>query len=323
MVVTVRDIACALAAMVCAGTLSTVHAEYPDRTMRILVPFTPGGGTDILARMIGQKMTDAWGQPVVVENRPGANGIVAAEITARSNPDGYSLLFVAIGHAINPLLQKKLPYDTEKDFTPVSLTAILPLVAIVHPSVKATTVKELLALAKSGKTLTYASGGVGSSQHLATELMLHMAGVKMTHVPYKGGNQGLLDLVGGHVEVMVTGVLTAVPQVQAGKARALAVTTAQRNSALPGVPTMAEAGLKGYESVAWYGMVAPAGLPPAVLTRLAGVVTSAPRSADMRDALIKQGAEPVGSTPKEFGAFIRKETARYSAVIKEKGVMAE
>ena len=292
--------------------------------MRILVPFTPGGGTDILARMIGQKMTDAWGQQVVVENRPGANGIVAAEITAKSNPDGYSLLFVAIGHAINPLLQKKLPYDTERDFTPVSLTAILPLIAIVHPSVKATTVKELLALARSGtKPLSYASGGVGSSQHLATELMLHMGGAKMTHVPYKGGNQGLLDLVSGHVDVMVTAILTAGPQIHAGKARALAVTTAQRNSAFPDVPTMAEAGLQGYESVAWYGMVAPAGLPPAVLTKLSAVVSNAPRAADMRDALVKQGAEPVGSSPRDFGAFIRKETARYSAVIREKGVMAE
>src|SRR5262245_48355186 len=191
----------ALAALLFAlPALAAQAADYPQRPIRILVPFTPGGSTDILARMLGQKLTDAWGQQVIVDNRAGANGVVAAELAARANPDGHTLQMVAIGHAINPALQKKLPYDTEKDFAPVSLTAVLPLLVAVHPSVKAASMKELIALAKSAKSVSYASGGIGSSQHLAAELISNMAKVRMNHVPYKGGNQGMLDVVAGHVE---------------------------------------------------------------------------------------------------------------------------
>ena len=298
------------------------HA-YPDRPLRILVPFTPGGSTDILARMIGQKLTDAWGQQVVVDNRPGGNGVLAAQLTAQANPDGHTLLMVAIGHAINPSLQKPLPYDTERDFTPLSLTAILPLLVGVHPSVKATNLQELINLAKSGKGVTYASGGVGSSQHLAAELMNYMAQIRMTHVPYKGGNQGLLDLVGGHVDMMASTILTVAPHAKAGRLRALAITTAKRSAAWPEIPTVSESGLKGYESIAWYGIVAPARVPPAVVARLSAEIVNGTQSADMRDALIKQGAEPVGSTPKEFAEFIRSEMNKYARVIREAGVRAE
>jgi tripartite-type tricarboxylate transporter receptor subunit TctC len=298
-------------------------ADYPERPIRILVPFTPGGSTDILARMIGQKLTEAWGQQVIADNRPGANGVVAADITAKSNPDGHTLMFVAIGHAINPILQKKLPYDADKAFTPVSLTAVLPLIVAVHPSVKAANMQELLALAKGSRPVNYASGGVGSSQHLATGLLNHMAGVNMNHVPYKGGNQGLLDVVAGHVDMMITTALTVVPHAKAGRLRPLAVSTSSRIAIMPELPTVAESGVKGYESVAWYGMVAPAGLPPAVLAKLSAETIKATRSADMQNALTKQGAIPVGNTPAEFAAFIRNETTKYTRVIREAGIKAE
>ena len=261
----------------------SAHAEYPERPIRIIVPFTPGGSTDILARMLGQKLTQAWGQNVVVENRPGANGVVGAEVTAHANPDGHTLLMVAIGHAINPLLQSKLPYDTERDFQPISLTAILPLMFTVTPSLKANNVEELIALAKT-RPVTYGSGGVGSSQHLAGELMNSMAGIRMTHVPYKGGNQSLQDLIGGHLDVMPQTILSVAPHIKAGKLRALAVTTSKRNAAWPDVPTVSESGLKGYESLAWYGVVGPAKLPPSVLGKLSAELIKATHSSEMQGA---------------------------------------
>ena len=312
------------ALLVMGGMLSVASADYPTRPIRIIVPFTPGGSTDILARMIGNKLTQAWGQQVVIDNRPGANGVVAGELTATANRDGHTLLFVAIGHAINPLLQKKLPYDTAKDFTPVSLVAVLPLILAVHPSVKANNAQELIALAKSSaKPLNYASGGIGSSQHLATELLNHMAGIKLNHVPYKGGNQGLVDVIAGHVNMMITSTLTVIPHAKAGRLRSLAITTSKRNAALPDLPTLSEAGVRGYESIAWYGMVAPAGIPASVLAKLSAETMKAVHSSDMHDALEKQGADPVGNTPREFAAFIKSEMAKYAKVIKEASMKAE
>ncbi|MCC6531758.1 MAG: tripartite tricarboxylate transporter substrate binding protein [Burkholderiales bacterium] len=308
--------------LLCVASLA--NAEYPERPIRIIVPFAPGGGTDILARMIGQRLMQAWGKQVVIDNRTGANGVIAAELTAKANPDGHTLLFVAIGHVINPLLQKKLPYDTEKDFTAVSMTAVLPLLLAVHPSLKAASVQELLALARARpQPLTYASGGVGSSQHLATALMGSMAGIKLNHVPYKGGFPGLVDLVAGNVEMMITSILAVVPHAKAGRLRMLAVSTAKRNNAVPEVPSIAEAGLPGYESIAWYGMVAPAGVAPAVLSKLSAEVVKSTRSPEMWDALTKQGADPVGSTPKEFSTFMRAETAKYGKLIKDTGMKAD
>ena len=236
----------AMSAVVLACALPAAHAaEYPEKPIRIIVPFTPGGSTDILARMIGQKLQEAWGQQVIADNRPGANGVVAADIAAKANPDGHTLMFVAIGHAINPLLQKNLPYDAEKAFNAVSLTAILPQMLALNPKISATSLKELLALAKGPKPVNYATGGVGSSQHLATELMAHMAKVKLNHIPYKGGNQGLLDVIAGHVDFTITTALTVVPHMQAKRVRALAVSTAKRIDVAPEVPTMAEAGIPG------------------------------------------------------------------------------
>jgi tripartite-type tricarboxylate transporter receptor subunit TctC len=299
-------------------------ADYPTRPLRIIVPFTAGGSTDVLARMIGHKLTEAWGMQVVVDNRAGANGVIAADLIAKSNPDGHSLLMVAIGHAINPSLQKKLPYDTEKDFQPISLTAILPLLLAVHPAVKAGNVQELIALARSAsKPLNYASGGIGSSQHLAGELINTMAGIKMTHVPYKGGGPGLIDLLAGQVDVMASTILSIAPHGRTGKLRVLGITTAKRSTAWPEIPTVSEAGLKGYESIAWYGLVGPAGMPASVLDKLSAEVVKGTRARDMQETLIKQGADPVGNGPREFTAFLKSETAKYARVIREAGIKAE
>lgn len=314
----------ALATLALACTLPAAHAaEYPEKPIRIIVPFTPGGSTDILARMIGQKLSEAWGQQVIADNRPGANGVVAADIAAKANPDGHTLMFVAIGHAINPLLQKNLPYDADKAFSAVSLTAILPQMLALNPKSSATNLRELLALAKGPKPVNYATGGVGSSQHLATELLAYMAKVKMNHVPYKGGNQGLLDVIAGHVDFTLTTALTVIPHARSGRVRALAVSTAKRLDVAPEVPTMSEAGVPGYESVAWYGMVAPAGIPQKVMDKLSAETIKATNSADMKTALIKQGAIPVGNTPKEFTAFIRNERSKYAKVIQDAGIKAE
>lgn len=316
---TLRLIALALACALPAAQA----AEYPEKPIRIIVPFTPGGSTDILARMIGQKLSEAWGQQVIADNRPGANGVVAADIAAKANPDGHTLMFVAIGHAINPLLQKNLPYDADKDFAAVSLTAILPQMLALNPKSSAANLRELLALAKGPKPVNYATGSVGSSQHLATELMAYMAKVKLNHIPYKGGNQGLLDVIAGHVDFTLTTALTVIPHARSGRVRALAVSTAKRLDVAPDVPTMAEAGIPGYESVAWYGMVAPAGIPPKVMEKLAAETIKATNSAEMKTALVKQGAIPVGNTPKEFTAFIRNERSKYAKVIKDAGIKAE
>ena len=308
----------------CAVSVAPAHAaDYPTKPIRILVPFVPGGATDILARLVGQNLTSAWGQQVVVDNRPGANGILAADLTAKATPDGHTLLFVAIGHAINPLLQKNLPYDTQKDFTPVSLAAVLPLIVCVHPSVPASNVKELIALAKSGKPLNYASGGVGSSQHLATALFASMAKIDLIHIPYKGGNQGLLDLVAGQVNMMISTILSLTPHVKAGKLKGLAITTPKRNSAWPDMPTVSEAGLPGYQSIAWYGMVGPRGLTASVLKKLSDEVARIIKSKAVQDNLTAQGADPVGSSPAEFGAFIAAETNHYAKVVRETGITVE
>ena len=297
---------------------------YPSKSIRILVPFVPGGATDILARLVGQNLTQAWGQQVVIDNRPGANGIVAAELTAKAIPDGHTLLFVAIGHAINPLLQKDLPYDTEKDFTPVSLAAVLPLIVTVHPSVPVTNVKELINLAKSGpRRLNYASGGIGSSQHLATALFAYMAKLELGHIPYKGGNQGLLDLVAGQIDMMISTILSLSPHVKSGRLKALAVTTPNRNRAWPDLPTVSEAGLPGYQSQAWYGLVGPKNLPPDVLKKLGDETVRIIKSKEVQENLSAQGADPVGSSPTEFSAFIRAEMNRYANVVRVTGVAAE
>lgn len=301
--------------------------NYPTRPLRIIVPFSAGGGTDVLARMLGKHLTDVWGQQVVIDNRPGGGGVIAAEMVAKANADGHTLLMVAIGHAVNPSLMGKLPYDTQRDFQPVSLTASLGLVLAVHPTIKAASVPELIALAKSSasstKALVYASGGIGSSQHLAAELLASMAKIKWTHVPYKGGAPAMIDLLSGQAPVMITSIMSVAPHGRAGRLRMLGVASAKRNSTVPEVPTIAEAGVPGYESIAWYGLIAPAGLPPAVLDKLANEVIKGTRSKAMHEALVQQGGEPVGSGPKDFAAFIQSEMSKYARVIRESGMKPE
>ena len=311
---------CACLALCAASGIVTAQ-EYPAKPIRILVPFAPGGATDVLARYVAQHLTQAWSQQVVVDNRPGANGIIAAEMTTKAAPDGYTLLFVAIGHAINSLIYKKLPYDTLQDFTPVSLAALYTQMLLVHPSLPASSVPELIALAKT-KRLNYASGGIGSSQHLAGALFAYMAKIEMGHVPYKGGAPALVDLMAGNVDLLITNS-TAVGIIKSGKLRAVAVTSPKRSMYWPDVPTVSESGLPGYQAQAWYGLVAPHGLTPAVLQKLNEEVVRGIRSKELRESLASQGGEPVGNSPAEFGAFIKTEISRYAPVVKAAGITAE
>jgi tripartite-type tricarboxylate transporter receptor subunit TctC len=309
-----------------AATLAMAPAasaqSFPSRPVRMLVPFAPGGTTDIMARMVAQQMAQAWGQPTLVDNRPGANGIIASEMTARAAPDGYTLLYVAIGHAINSLIYRKLPYDTLSDFTPVSLGATFTQLLLVHPGVPAGSAAELLALARSGRPLTYASGGLGSSQHLAGALFAHLARINIEHVPYKGGAPALADLMARNVDLMIIQP-TSADMVKGGRVRALAVSSARRHPVFADLPTIAEAGVKGFQSEAWYGLVAPARLPAPVLRRVHEQAVAALTSKESRERLTAQGGEVVASSPEAFAAFIRDEIARYAPVVKAAGIVAE
>jgi tripartite-type tricarboxylate transporter receptor subunit TctC len=289
----------------------------------MLVPFAPGGTTDIMARVVAGQMGSAWGQTTIVDNRPGANGIIASELTARASPDGYTLLYVAIGHAINALIYRKLPYDTERDFTPISLGATFAQLVLVHPGVPAGNVKELLALARSKPgAMSYASGGIGSSQHLAGALFAWQGRLQVNHVPYKGGAPGLTDLMARNVDMMIIQP-TSPEQVSGGRVRALAVTSPRRNASWPDLPSVSEAGLPGYESQAWYGMVGPRGLPREVLGKLSEQAVAALTTKEMRQRIAAQGGEVVASSPAEFGTFIRSEIERYAKVVRESGIVAE
>ncbi len=322
--------AAALAAAAWALGAMQVHAQgqqqagtWPSRPIRMLVPFAPGGTTDIMARVVAAQMASAWGQSTIVDNRPGANGIIASELTAKASPDGYTLLYVAIGHAINSLIYRKLPYDTERDFTPISLGATFAQLVLVHPGVPATSVKDLLALARAKPgAMSYASGGIGSSQHLAGALFTWQGKVQVNHVPYKGGAPALTDLMARNVDMMIIQP-TSPEQVTGGRVRALAVTSPRRNASWPDLPSVAEAGLPGYESQAWYGMVGPRGLSREVLGRLAEQAVAALTTKEMRQRIVAQGGEVVASSPAEFATFIRREVERYAKVVKESGIVAE
>lgn len=315
-----------VAALLVLGA-AQVHAQqpqnFPVRPIRMLVPFAPGGTTDIMARVVASQMSNAWGQTAIVDNRPGANGIIASEMTAKASPDGYTLLYVAIGHAINSLIYRKLPYDTERDFTPISLGATFAQLVLVHPGVPAASLKDLLALARSKPgAMSYASGGIGSSQHLAGALFAWQGRLQVNHVPYKGGAPGLTDLMARNVDMMIIQP-TSPEQVTGGRVRALAVTSPRRNAAWTDLPTVAEAGLPGYESQAWYGLVGPRGLSREVLGRLSEQAVAALTTKDMRQRIAAQGGEVVASSPAEFTAFIRREIERYGKVVKESGIVAE
>ena len=308
-----------------AGSLPAWAQPYPNRPLRIVVPFPPGGGTDIGTRIVAQKLQEAWGQAVIVENKPGAAGIVGTELTAKSAPDGYTFMMGNIGtHAINVSLYKKLAYDPVRDFAPVSMVADLPLLLLVHPSVPANSVKELIALAKSqpGK-LNFSSSGAGGSMHVAAELFKGMAGVDMVHIPYKGGAPAVADLLSGQVALSFSTVLETIQHVKAGKVRALAVTNDHRSIALPDLPTIAEAGLPGYQSISWLALFAPAGTPKEIVNKVSAESVRILKLPDVKERLLAQGAEPIGSTPEQLAATLAADIAKYAKVIRESGYKPE
>ena len=305
-----------------ASLAGVSHAQaWPSKPIRWIVPFAPGGTTDILARTIAEKLTPALGKPVIVENNPGAGGSVGATQTAKAAPDGYTIMGGTIStHAINASLYKKLPYDPVKDFVPITLIARVPNLLVVNPEVPAKNVKELIALLKAnpGK-YTFASSGNGTSQHLSGELFKSMAGVDMQHIPYKGSPPALQDVVGGQVTMTFDNITTAWPLAKAGKLRALAVTTAKRSPIAPDVPTLAESGLAGYEVGSWQGVFAPAGTPPDVVKRLNTEIVKIINMPDVRAKLEALGAEPVGNSSDEFATIVKSEVAKWAKVVKESG----
>ena len=304
---------------------SPAHAQYPSKPIHLIVPFPPGGGNDTVARAIAQQIGPDLGQPVVVDNRPGAGGSVGAELAAKAPADGYTLFLAGVGsHAVNPNLHAKLPYDAVKDFAPITLVASAPSVLVVNPSVPARSIAEFTAYARAnpGK-LNYASNGNGSAAQLAAAMYESMAGVRMVHVPYKGIAPAMTDLMSGEVQLMFGTVVALVPHIQAGKLRALAVTSRKRSALLPDVPTIAESGLPDYQAGSWYGILAPAGTPREVIERLHGAIIKAIRQPEVAKRLAAEGAEVIGSTPEEFGAHIRSEIARVGAVVRAAGIRIE
>lgn len=298
--------------------------SYPDRPVRVVVGLAPGGGVDFIARTLAQKLSDGWSQPVVVDNRPGANGIIATEYAARSKPDGLTVLIVNPAHAINPAFYRKLPYDTQADLDTVTLLAQYPFLLIVHPALPARTVKDLIAVAKARPgQLSYGSSGNGSAPHLGIELFKSMANVNIMHVPYKGAAPAITDLVSGQLQLMLLNLAPVKGLLQTGRLRALAIASPSRSSGLPGVPTASESGLPGFNVVGWYGMLLPAGTPQAIKAKLHADVIRILRTDDIKQRWSSENTEPVGNTPEEFGDFLRKETAKFSAVITKIGIKAD
>jgi tripartite-type tricarboxylate transporter receptor subunit TctC len=298
---------------------------YPAKPVHIVNPFTAGGPVDLLARAVGQKLNEAWGQAVVVETRAGAAGNIGIEYVARQPADGYTLLVMPTGNAVvNPHIFPKLPYDPLRDFAPVTLLATVENVLVVHPQVKAASVQELIALAKAnpGK-LTFSSPGVGSQAHVAGEMLKSMAGVQMLHVPYKGMAPAMNDLLGGQVSFMFLSMSSALKQVQAGKLRALGVASLQRSSSAPELPTVAEQGLPGFEALSWYALMAPAGTPAEVVDKIAGDAARALQAPDVRERLLGLGANPVGNSPAELAQMLKREHAFWGEFIRKAGIRAE
>ena len=312
----------------CAGLASGTSAQtpaYPTKAIRYIVPFGPGGTTDLLGRLVAEKLREAWGQPVLVDNRPGAGGALGAEITAKAPPDGYTIMGGTIStHAINASVYSKLGYDPVKDFEAVTLLATQPNMLVVNPSIPASNVKELIALLKAnpGK-YSYSTSGNGTSTHLAGELFQSMTGTTMQHIPYKSTPQALADTIGGQVSMCFDNISTAYVQVKAGKLRALAVTTLTRSDVAPEVPTMAESGLAGYELGSWHGVFAPAGTPRDIIAKLNTEIVKALRTPEMREKLQALGVEPVGTSSEAFAAFVKAEVPKWAKVVKESGAKAD
>lgn len=312
---------------VCLGVALAAHPpgaaraqDYPSKPVRIVVPFAPGGPNEIVARLVATGLSSAMGQQFIVENRPGAGGNIGTDHVAKSAPDGYTLLSAGPGSlVINPLMGP-VPYDAARDFAPVSLMATAPNALVVNPGVAAKSVRELIALARARPgQLNYASGGAGSSPHLAAALFVSMAGVDIAHVPYKGTGPAVTDLLGGQVQMAVLGIPTVLPHIRSGRLRPLAVTGKRRSPELPEVPTVDEAGVAGYEMTPWYGLLAPAGTPRDIVARLGSETAKVLHDPEMKEKLSAQGAEPAGGTPEEFAAVLRTETARWTPVVRSLG----
>jgi tripartite-type tricarboxylate transporter receptor subunit TctC len=312
----------------CAGIVASasVYAQtagYPSRPIRLIVPFAAGGGLEITARSIGQKLTAKRGQSIVIDNRPGAATIVGTDIASKATPDGYTLLMITTTFAINPSLYGKLPYDPMRDFAPVTQINSVPNILVVNPSIPAQNVRELIALAKAKPgQLNYASAGAGTSPHLATELLKTMAGIDMTHIPYKGIPPAVTDVIAGRVSMLMTTTISAGPHVKSGKLRALAVTSPKRLTAMPEIPAIAET-VPGYEADAFQAMLAPAGVPREIVRQLAVDIADILKLPDIRERIMADGAEPIGSTPEAFAAFLKRETTKWGKVVKDSGAKAE
>ena len=297
---------------------------YPARTVRVVIGLAPGGGTDIQARLFAQKLSENMGRPFVVENRTGAGGTIAYAQIAKSPPDGYALLGVTSGYTITPAVYSKLPYDPLNDFAPISLVAQAPFLLLTHPSLPVRSVKDLLALARMKPAmLDCGTAGHGSSTHMAFELFRTMAGVNITHIPYKGTGPALIDAMAGQVHMLFGNVLSTLTHVKSGRLRALAVTTARRSMVLPDLPTVSESGVQGYENSTWFGLLAPAGTPAAVLSKLNAELVKASQSPDIIERLAPDGGEPVGSTPEQFGRHLALEITRWRKVVKDAGMKVE
>ena len=320
-----RALLAALLLVTLAGALPACAQEYPRKAIRLIVPFAPGGGNDTVARAIANSAGASLGQPVVIDNRAGAGGMLGAELAARAPPDGYTLFLGGVGsHAVNPNLHAKLPYDPVKDFAPITLIASAPSVLVVNPSLPARTLAEFTALAKASPgRINYASNGNGSSAQLAAVLYESMAGVQMVHVPYKGLAPALVDLLAGEVQAMFSSVVAIVPNIKAGRLRALAVTGKRRAALLPEVPTLDESGVPGYEAGSWYGILAPAGTPQAVVAKLHKAIVRALAQPEVRERLVSEGAEVIGSTPEAFAAHITAELARMGKLIRDADIRME
>jgi tripartite-type tricarboxylate transporter receptor subunit TctC len=319
-----------IAAFSCAvvlglGAAGAAAQDYPNRVVRMVVPWPAGGAADLLGRTVAQKLSERLGHQVVVDNKPGASGNIGTEMAARATPNGYTIATGSVGNlSINPTLYDKLPYDAKKDFAPISMGVAFPNLLVVHPSVPAKSVKEFVVLAKSKNgNLTYASTGIGSPLHLAGELFASMAGVQMVHVPYKGASPAVSDLLGGQVSAMFSPVFITISQIGAGKLRALGVTSASRLPTLPDIPTIAESGFPGYEAIAWNGFIAPAGTPKPIITRLNTEIVAILKMPDVKERLGADGSIVMGSSPEEFAAFIDAETLKWGRVIKASGARAE
>jgi tripartite-type tricarboxylate transporter receptor subunit TctC len=313
-----------IGALVLALVAGAAQAQtFPAKPVRIIVGLAPGGTTDVFTRTLAQRLTEAWGQNVIVENRPGASGMIGAEAVAKAAPDGYTLLVSPqTSLAVAPALYGKAPYDTVKDFAPVSLLGSTPLVMIVNPSFPARTFKEFAELAKK-QPLSYGSGGVGSSPHMTGELISAALGVKMTHVPYKGENPAIADTMGGQVPIMFGNLPVALPHVHSGKLRALATTTAKRSPLAPEIPTVSESGIKDFEMATWYGMLAPAGTPPELVAKIQADSARVLSDPATRERLTRMGVDLVLNTPDQFKAYLQSEITRYTGIIKANGLKAE